>query len=115
MFKIRRFSADGQEYCSEIHNHESCGDIAVLDCSEFPEEDLQPILRVEVEMEEIDRAIEHLFKKTISDVQMNDCTGECLKLTVEVRAGCVLSPIPITTFLKRKCLMLWKTMMESYA
>ena len=25
--------------------HESCGDSAVLDCSQPPEEDLQPILR----------------------------------------------------------------------
>ena len=30
------------EYCSELYNHESCGDNAVLDCSQPPEEDLQP-------------------------------------------------------------------------
>ena len=36
------------EYCSELYNYESCGDNAVLDCSQPPEEDLQPILREEV-------------------------------------------------------------------
>ena len=38
------------EYCSELSNHESCGDDAVLDCSQPPEEDLQPILREEGEI-----------------------------------------------------------------
>ena len=38
------------EYCSELYNYESCGDSAVLDCSQPPEEDLQPILREEVEI-----------------------------------------------------------------
>ena len=38
------------EYCSELYNYESCGDNAVLDCSQSPEEDLQPILREEVEI-----------------------------------------------------------------
>ena len=38
------------EYCSELYNYESCGDNAVLDCSHPPEEDLQPILREEVEI-----------------------------------------------------------------
>ena len=38
------------EYCSELYNHESCGDNAVLDCSQPLEEDLQPILREEVEI-----------------------------------------------------------------
>ena len=38
------------EYCSELYNYESCGDNAVLDCSQPPEEDLQPILREEVEI-----------------------------------------------------------------
>ena len=37
------------EYCSELYNHESCGDSTVLDCSQPPEEDLQPILLEEVE------------------------------------------------------------------
>ena len=37
------------EYCSALYNYESCGDNAVLDCSQPPEEDLQPILREEVE------------------------------------------------------------------
>ena len=35
------------EYCSDLYNHESCGDNAVLDCSQPPEDDLQPILRQE--------------------------------------------------------------------
>ena len=38
------------EYCSELYNYESCGDSAVLDCSQPPKEDLQPILREEVEI-----------------------------------------------------------------
>ena len=38
------------EYCSELCNYESCGDNTVLDCSRPPEEDLQPILREEVEI-----------------------------------------------------------------
>ena len=38
------------EYCSELYNYESCGDNAVLDCSQLPEEDLQPILHEEVEI-----------------------------------------------------------------
>ena len=38
------------EYCSELYNSESCGDNAVLDCSQPLEEDLQPILREEVEI-----------------------------------------------------------------
>ena len=38
------------EYCSELYNYEKCGDNAVLDCSQPPEEDLQPILREEVEI-----------------------------------------------------------------
>ena len=33
-----------------LYNYESCGDNAVLDCSQPPEEDLQPILREEVEI-----------------------------------------------------------------
>ena len=36
------------EYCSELYNYESCGDNTVLDCSQT--EDLQPILREEVEI-----------------------------------------------------------------
>ena len=39
------------EYCSEVYNYENCGNNAVLDCSQPPEEDLQPILREEVEIE----------------------------------------------------------------
>ena len=39
------------EYCSELYNYESCGDNTVLDYSQPPEEDLQPILREEVEIE----------------------------------------------------------------
>ena len=35
------------EYCAELYNNEICGDNAVLDCSQ-PPEDLQPILHEEV-------------------------------------------------------------------
>ena len=45
------------EYCSELYNHESCGDDAVLDCSQSSEEELQLILR-----EEADIAIASLKK-----------------------------------------------------
>ena len=38
------------EYCSELYNHESCRDNAVLDCSQPSEEDLQLILREEVDI-----------------------------------------------------------------
>ena len=38
------------EYCSDLYNYESCGDNTVLDCSQPPEEDLQPILHEEVEI-----------------------------------------------------------------
>ena len=38
------------EYCLELYNCESCGDIAVLDFSQPLEEDLQSILREEVEI-----------------------------------------------------------------
>ena len=38
------------EYCSELYNHESCGDNAVLDCSHPPEEALKPILHKEIEI-----------------------------------------------------------------
>ena len=38
------------EYYSELYIHESCGDYAVLDCSQPPEEYLQPILREEVKI-----------------------------------------------------------------
>ena len=38
------------ECCSELYNYESCGDNAVLDCSQPPKEDLQPILCEEVEI-----------------------------------------------------------------
>ena len=38
------------EYCSELYNYESCGDYTVLDCSQSPEENLQPIFREEVEI-----------------------------------------------------------------
>ena len=38
------------EYYSELYIHESCGDYAVLDCSQPPEEYLQPILHEEVKI-----------------------------------------------------------------
>ena len=36
--------------CLELYNYENRGDNAVLDCSQPPEEDLQPILRKKVEI-----------------------------------------------------------------
>ena len=38
------------EYCSELYNYESCRDNTELECSQPPEEDLQPILPEEVEI-----------------------------------------------------------------
>ena len=38
------------EYCSELYNYESCGDNAILDCSQPPEEDLQLIFSEEAEI-----------------------------------------------------------------
>ena len=38
------------EYCSELYNHESCVDNTVLDCSQPPEEDLEPILHEEIKI-----------------------------------------------------------------
>ena len=38
------------EYYSELYNHDSCGEKEVLDCSQPPEENLQPILHEEVEI-----------------------------------------------------------------
>ena len=38
------------EYYSELYNHESCGDKGILDCSQPPEENLQPILHEKVEI-----------------------------------------------------------------
>ena len=38
------------EYCSELYNYKRYGDNTVLDCSQHPEKDLQPILREEVEI-----------------------------------------------------------------
>ena len=36
-------------YCSELNYYESNGDNTVLECSQHPEEGLQPCLREEVE------------------------------------------------------------------
>ena len=38
------------DYYSELYNYETFGDNAVLDCSQPPNEDLQPILREEAEI-----------------------------------------------------------------
>ena len=45
LLKNKRFSADGQNTAQG-----SCGDNAVLDCRQPPEEDLKPILRKEIEI-----------------------------------------------------------------
>ena len=38
------------EYCSKLYNDKNNGDNAVLNCSQSSEEDLQPILRKEIEI-----------------------------------------------------------------
>ena len=38
------------KYCPDLYNHGSCGDKAVLDCSQSPEEDLKLILHKEIEI-----------------------------------------------------------------
>ena len=48
--EVKEILSRWTEYCSELYNYDSCGDNAVLDCSQPPEEDLQPILRGEVEI-----------------------------------------------------------------
>ena len=45
LLKNKTFSADGQTTAQK-----SCGDNAVLDCSQPPEEDLNPILHKETEI-----------------------------------------------------------------
>ena len=37
------------EYCSELHNHKTTGDPAVLNCLQTTDEDNLPILHAEVE------------------------------------------------------------------
>ena len=62
------------EYCSELYNYESCGDNTVLDCSQPPEEDLQPILREEVEI-----AVASLKKgKSALPVELVQAGGETM-------------------------------------
>ena len=51
------------DYCSELYNHENCGDNAVLDCSQCLEEDLQPI-----HLEEVEVAVASLKKGKSSGV-----------------------------------------------
>ncbi|MEW8544384.1 MAG: reverse transcriptase domain-containing protein [Candidatus Thiodiazotropha sp.] len=47
------------------------------------------------------RAIEHLYDKAISVVQLNGNTGERFRTTVGVRQGCLLLPILFNSFLER--------------
>ena len=55
--------------CSELYNYESFGDNAPLDCNQSREEDLQPILREEVEIavtslkKKLTIYQQHLFKR----------------------------------------------------
>ena len=37
------------EYCSDLYNYETDGDLIVLDCPQIPDEEHHPILREEVE------------------------------------------------------------------
>ena len=61
----KEFLSRWTEYCSELYNHESCGDSAVLDCSQPLDEDLQTILR-----EEVDSAVASLKKGKSAGVQI---------------------------------------------
>ena len=47
------------------------------------------------------RTIEQLYDKATSAVQMNGSIGEWFRTTVEVRQGCLLSPILFNIFLER--------------
>ena len=82
------------EYCSELHNYESFGDNAILDCSQPPKEDLQPIVCEEVEIavaslkkgksagvDNTPRELVHAGGETMTDVLTEICnriwrTGE---------------------------------------
>ena len=49
-YRRTRDSQQMTDYCSELYNYESYVDNTALDCSQHPEENLQPILREEVEI-----------------------------------------------------------------
>ena len=73
------------EYCSELYNYESYGDNAVLDCNQ-PPEDLQPILREEVEtvvaalkkgkFDNIPAELDQAGRETITGVLTDICNRE---------------------------------------
>ena len=46
-------------------------------------------------------AIEHLYDNAFSAVHMNGSTGEWFRTTVDVRQGCLLSPILFNIFLEK--------------
>lgn len=48
--KNKIFSANDQSIAQNFHNHEIYGDNAVPDCSQVLDEELQPILREEIEI-----------------------------------------------------------------
>ena len=73
LLKKKRFFSRWTEYCSELYNYESCRDNAVLDCSQPPEEDLQPILREEVEI-----AVASLKKRKSAGVELVQAGGETM-------------------------------------
>ena len=131
------------EFCSELYNHESSGDNALLYCSQPPEDDMQPILHKEVEVAvaslekgksafyrvwhaafwitigkysaNLVRNIEQLYNKATSAVLMNGCMGEWITAIVGVRQGCLLSFTLFEIFSNGSCMMLWKNMMERLA
>ena len=80
------------EYCSELYNYESCGDNAVPDCSHPQEEDLQPILREEVEI-----AVASLTKRKSSGV--DNIPAELVQAGGET----------MTDVLKEICNRIWRT------
>ena len=76
------------EYCSERNNCENCGDNAVLNCSQAPAEDLQPIRREEAEIavpslkmgksarvENIPAELVQAGRRTMIDVLTEICKG----------------------------------------
>ena len=72
------------EYRSEMYNHESCGDDTILDCNQPPEEDLQPILREEVENAE---ALLKKGKTAGVDYTGRTCTswrGDLIDVLIEI-------------------------------
>ena len=61
------------------------------------------------------RAIEHLYDKAISAVQMKGSAGEWFRTAVGVMQGCLLSPTRFNIFLEKIMSDALKNMMERLA